>query len=193
MKSIFANNVLEVLATLFLNSEEAIHQSKIVHLSGLRVIQVQRALQRLREAELIEEYQQGKMVYYKLRNNHPVLIDLKNILYKTFLLAEPFKNAFNKFTQQIDCAFIYGSFANGTETGQSDIDLFIVGNFSLKKISSVITPIAKQLQREVNPVLYSKAEFISKVRAKEHFITSVMHSKKLWLVGEENELKKMVK
>ena len=105
MKSLFANNVLEVLAVLFLNREEAIHQSKIVTLSGLRVIQVQRALQRLSEAGLIEEYQQGNMVYYKLEQNQPILTDLKNILYKTILIAEPFKKAFDgevvevKFTQ----------------------------------------------------------------------------------------------
>jgi len=193
MKSLFANNVLEVLAILFLNREEAIHQSKIVTLSGLRVIQVQRALQRLSEAGLIEEYQQGNMVYYKLEKNQPILTDLKNILYKTILISEPFKKAFEKFTKQISIAFIYGSFAKGTETAESDIDLFVVGEVGLKQLSKLLSPIAKQLQREINPVIYPKAEFIIKVRKKDHFVTSVMHSRKLWLVGDDNELKKMVK
>lgn len=193
MKSLFANNVLEVLAALFLNQDEAIHQAKIVGLSGLRVIQVQRALQRLREAELIEEYQQGNMVYYKLEKNRSILIDLKNIIYKTVLIAEPFKKLFLELTEQIHFAFIYGSFAKGTEIAQSDIDLFIVGELSLKKLSTLLATISKQLQREINPVIYSKTEFIKKVTIKEHFITSVMRSKKLWLVGDANELEKMVK
>lgn len=193
MKSLFANNVLEVLAVLFLSREEAIHQSKIVTLSGLRVIQVQRALQRLREAGLIEEYQQGNMVYYKLEKNQPILTDLKNMLYKTILIVEPFKKAFEKFTKQINIAFIYGSFANGTEIAESDIDLFVIGGIGLKKLSSLLSPIAKQLQREINPVVYIKAEFIKKVKIKDHFVTSVMRSQKLWLVGDDNELKKMVK
>lgn len=55
MKSLFANNIQEVLAVLFLNQQEAVYQSKIAELSGLRRIQVQRALQRLLDEELIKE------------------------------------------------------------------------------------------------------------------------------------------
>lgn len=193
MKSLFANNVLEVLAILFSNQEEAVHQSKIAALSGLRLIQVQRALQRLHEAELIEEYQQGNMVYYKLEKNQPILTELKSILYKTILIAEPFKKAFMKLTGEINIAFIFGSFAYGTESAESDIDLFIVGKLGLKRLSSFLAPIAKQLQREINPALYSKTEFIKKVKTKEHFITNIIRSKKMWLIGDDNEIKKMVK
>ncbi len=178
MSLLFAPNIPDVLATLVLSHEEAIHQSKIIQLSGLRMIQVQRALQRLYKEGLIEEYKQGNMVYYKLCENHPLLPDLKNIRYKTILLAEPLKNALKACAEEINFAFIYGSFASGTEAAESDIDLFIVGKLGLKKISTLLSPVSKQLQREINPVVYSKAEFINKVSQKNHFISSVLESKK---------------
>lgn len=191
MKSLFAKNILDVLAVLFLNQEEAAHQSKIATLSGLRITQVQRALQRLCEEGLVEERKQGNMVYYKLYENHPLLPDLKNILYKTILIAEPLKKTFQSCANQIDYGFIYGSFASGTEAAESDIDLFIVGKLGLKKIATLLSPIAKQLQREINPVVYSKAEFLKKVSEKDHFVSSVLGSKKIWLIGGNDELRKM--
>lgn len=193
MKSLFANNILEVLAVLFLNQQEAIYQSKIAKVSGLRRIQVQRALHRLLDEGLIEEYKQGNMVCYRLQDSHPILPDLKKILYKTVLVAEPFKKAFENSIEQINIAFIYGSFASGTETADSDIDVFIVGKIGLKQVSKLLSPLAKQLQREINPVVYPKVEFVKKLESEDHFVTSVMSTQKLWLVGGENELRKMDK
>lgn len=194
METIFANNVIDVLAVLFLNRQELVHQSKIVNLTGLRIIQVQRALQRLLEEELVEEHKQGNMVCYKLCDTHPLLPDLKSILYKTVLIAEPFKNAFAGAIEQINLAFIYGSFASGTEMPDSDIDVLIVGQgIGLKQVSKLLSPIAKQLQREINPVVYSKSEFIKKLEAKDHFVTSVISAPKMWLVGDDSELEKMDK
>lgn len=193
MESIFANNVLKILAFLFLNRQELIHQSKISELTGLRRIQVQRALKRLLDEEIIKEYKQGNMVCYKLQEDHPLLPDLKNILYKTILIVEPFKKAFEDCAEKIDLAFIYGSFASGSETAESDIDVLIVGGLGLKEVSKYLSPVAKQLQREINPVVYSKAEFLKKIERKDHFLTSVMSSKKIWIIGDNNELRKMEK
>jgi len=193
MKAIFANNILEVLSVFFLLRGEEIHQAKIAESSGLRKLQVQRALQRLRDSELIEEHKQGSMVYYKLNEDHPALSDLKSIIYKMVLIADPLKQALSKIADAVDLVFVYGSFASGTESVESDIDLFIVGNVKLKKLSSVLAPVAEQLQREVNPVVYSNSEFIDKAKSKDHFISSVLNSEKMWLVGGDDELEEILK
>lgn len=191
MRLLFAQNVPDVLAVLILDPETAVHQSKIVETSGLQRKQVQRALQRLYEEGLIEQCKQGNMVYYKLCENHPLMPDLKSILYKTILLAEPLKAALKDYAEEINFAFIYGSIASGTETAESDIDLFIVGKLGLKKVSTLLSRISKQLQREINPVVYSKAEFIKEISQKDHFVSSVLESKKIWIIGGEDELREM--
>jgi len=63
----------------------------------------------------------------------------------------------------------------------------------LKKLSTILSPIAKQLHREINQVVYAKEEFISKGKSNDHFITSVLDSKRLWIIGDENGLREMVK
>jgi len=193
MESLFAQNVLEVLAVLFLHQEDLVHQSKIAQLTGLHRLQVQRAVQRLKVDSIIEEYHHGNMVCYTLNKSHPLYQELKNILYKTILIGEPFRKLFSDFTGAIDMAFIYGSYASGTELAESDIDLFIVGQMGLKEISKILTPLAKKLQKEINPVVCTKAEFSRKASSKDHFLMSVLNSKKLWIIGDENELGKIAK
>lgn len=193
MKSLFAKNVPEVLAIMFAHQGEAVHQSKIVEESGLRMIQVQRVLHRMQQEGLIEERKQGNMSYYLLVDSYPLLDELKSILYKTILITEPFKKALASQINKIDLAFIHGSFATGNEGSASDIDLFIVGDVSLKTLSKLLSPLSKNLQREVNPVIYTTHEFNNKVKEKDHFITSILRSKKMWLIGDSDDLEKMVK
>lgn len=188
MESLFAPNVLEVLAILFLHQDDLVHQSKIAQLTGLHRLQVQRALQRLKENTIIEEYQHGNMVCYTLNKNHPLYQDIKNILYKTILIAEPFRKVFSDYTKEIDMAFIYGSYANGIEVAESDIDLFIIGNLGLKDISKILMPLRNKLQKEINPIVYTRAEFSRKISLEDHFLMSILKVKKLWLIGDENEL-----
>jgi predicted nucleotidyltransferase len=191
MESLFAQNVLEVLAILFLEQEDMMHQSKIIQLTGLHRMQVQRALQRLKADKVIEEYRQGNMTFYTLNKNHPLFQDIKNIIYKTILIAEPFRTVLSSFSEKINMAFIYGSYASGTAASESDIDLLIIGKLGLKEISKLLMPIAKKLQKEINPVVYTKEEFEKKLLLKDHFLLSVLDSEKLWLIGDENDLRKI--
>jgi hypothetical protein len=45
-----------------------------------------------------------------------------------------------------------------------------------------------QLRREVNPSVFSVAEFCERAQSGEHFIASVLEDAKLLLIGDENEL-----
>ncbi len=184
---------MEVLAVLISHPTQELHQSMIAIESGLARIQVQRVLKRLESEGMVEEYQKGNMVCYRVNQSHPLMSDIKNILYKTIMLTQPLQHALENEKGNLDFAFVHGSFAKGTETPDSDIDLLIVGSVSLKSLSRLLAPVAKQLQREINPVVYSKNEFIEKVKAKDHFISTVMASKKLWLIGTDDEFTEMVK
>jgi predicted nucleotidyltransferase len=88
-------------------------------------------------------------------------------------------------------AFIFGSLAQGRETAQSDIDLFLVGELSLRETTKILGPVTAELGREFNPVLYSPEEFKKRARENHHFITEVIKGPKIWLIGNEAELAKL--
>ena len=58
--------------------------------------------------------------------------------------------------------------------------------------SKLLTGIEGKILREINPHVYSKEEFIEKVKAKDHFVSQVVAESKIFIIGNENELESMV-
>jgi predicted nucleotidyltransferase len=88
-------------------------------------------------------------------------------------------------------AFVFGSVANGTEDADSDIDLMVIGEISLSKVSSLLSTVGNRLGREINPHVMSSVEFCKRVREKDHFVTSVLATPKIFVEGSENVLEGM--
>ena len=88
-------------------------------------------------------------------------------------------------------ALIYGSAAKGETSKWSDIDVLVVGDVSFAEIGEKLIPAQKTLQREINPSVYSFAEFESKLKQKHHFLGSVLEDEYILLIGNEDELRRM--
>ena len=93
---------------------------------------------------------------------------------------------------RIRVAFVYGSIARQEEKAESDVDLMVVGRATFREVVTHLQAAQKKLGREVNPTVYSVAEFRRKRRAGNHFLTRVLESKKLFVLGDERELARMV-
>jgi predicted nucleotidyltransferase len=94
-------------------------------------------------------------------------------------------------TSRIAVAFIYGSVARREEDTESDIDLMVVGSASLEEILAQLSDVERGLGKTINPNVYSAAEFKSKLASGNHFLNAVMRSEKVFLIGAEDELRKM--
>ena len=90
--------------------------------------------------------------------------------------------------KDIDQAFIYGSFAKGEEREDSDIDLFIVGEINEDKLIEKIGKLERKLQREINYAIYGKKDFNKKKKEGNSFILNILQEKKIFLIGDGNEL-----
>lgn len=91
----------------------------------------------------------------------------------------------------IRCAFVFGSVAGDTAGADSDIDLMVIGSISLRKLSSLLSGLSDRLGREINPHVITAEDFSRRLRENDHFVTSVMDSEKIFVVGSPNELKTM--
>ena len=190
---LFANpSLAETLGLFLLNPEEEFYQSDIVKKTGHALMQVQRALKILEEIGLISSVKRGRMVYYKVVRTHPGFEDLKKLFFKTIGLGDSIRKGLMPFRSRIDAAFIFGSIARGNESIDSDIDLFIVADLTLRELSKALGPLSKDLQRELNPVLFSQDEFLKRISDKDHFMTEIVNTPKIWIIGDENEFKNMV-
>jgi len=192
LAELFPNPALvSVLSLFLLHPEEEFYQRNIAETTGNALLQVQRALKRIERAGLVTKTRRGNMVYYKADRMHPAFEDLKRVFLKTVALGDVLREALAPLADKVKLAFIFGSLAQGRETAQSDVDLFLVGELSLRETSKILGPVTSELGREFNPVVYPPEEFKIKARENHHFINEVIRGPKIWLIGNENELAKM--
>ena len=96
------------------------------------------------------------------------------------------------YKNEIDFAFIYGSLAKGEDTGRSDIDLFVIGHADYTELSDSLLSRENELGRPVNMFLLNPSEFKLKIKEKNHFVTRVLKSEKIFLRGFEDDIKRLV-
>lgn len=89
----------------------------------------------------------------------------------------------------VEIVFVFGSMASGRARPDSDLDLFVVGDIGLRKLTKLMSGISERLGREVNPHVMTREELSKKAQKGDHFLSNVLGSKKRFVVGTENELR----
>ena len=182
---------VEILKLFLFNPDNSFYQRQVSNLTNQSIRGVQRELENLQKIGLLKGTNQGNRIYYKVNKLCPIFEELKNILFKIAGIAEVLKR--NISGNRIKIAFIYGSYARGGEGFSSDIDLMVIGDISSKELSSMLSKPKKELMREINYAVFPAKEFIDRVRRKDHFLNSVLKDKKIFIIGDENELKAVIK
>jgi predicted nucleotidyltransferase len=110
---------------------------------------------------------------------------------KTIGVFSVLRSALHPLAKRILVAFVYGSVARGDETAQSDVDLTLVGKATLNEVLSRLSTVEKSIGRPINPTVYSGLEFKSKLASGNHFLNAVLKGQKVFLLGDEDELRKV--
>ena len=192
--ALFGETRQAVLGLLFGHPDERFYQNQIITALGLGSGAVQRELSRLTEAGILTRAVEGHQKYYQANKDCPIFEELRGLTRKTVGTPTIISEALSLIASKIKLAFIYGSVAKGSENKESDIDLMVVSDeIAVLQLSKALTKAQTELRREINPTLYSVEEFSSKIAAKHHFLTSVIRQPKVFLIGDEGELKGMAK
>ena len=179
------------LRILFGIDTPELYLREIQRRSGLAIETVRKEAINLEALELIVKRKDGNRSYFKANTKHPLYKEISQIVIKTSGLKEIIQQSLDN--KIISLAFIFGSIAQGNATAESDIDLFILGNVSLRKIVGYLKDASNALGREINPHVMSSDEFIKRTLAGDHFISQVLNSQKLMIIGSEDELAELVK
>ena len=135
---------------------------------------------------LLREVRDGNRVDYFANSDSPLYAPLLALVEKTSGPIALLKDAFAE--SAADFVFVYGSRARGTERADSDIDLFVIGNEGLRKVSSRVASVAERIDAEVNPYVISLAELKRRLAAGDHFLNEVVSSPKIFLKGDADGL-----
>jgi uncharacterized protein len=181
-----------ILGLLYEHPDTSFYYRQLAReLNGLSVGTIQRELDLLSQLGLIERSTVGKQVFYRANRSHPVFPELRALVAKTVGAIPILRSALAGLADPISVAFIFGSMARGEEKSESDIDLMVVGRATLEDVVSKLGSVESSLRRAVNPTVYSPSEFKAKLTSGNHFLNSVMRSDKVFLIGDEDELRRM--
>lgn len=179
------NNLFKIIEVLFSNKNLTYHD--ISKKANLSVMGVSKIITKLAIEGIVNVEKVGKSKIPKL------VLNKKNL--EVFILAEKFK--FNEFINKhknlegflltlkeiidSDFSLIFGSYASGEESTNSDLDLLIVSNKdnikNLNKAKSLI-------KLEVNPIFIKKKDFISEFRKGHRLYKEIINGKRIIVNGE---------
>lgn len=186
LSELFTSNTrAEVMRMLFNGLGEEHYLRDLEKLSSVKINSLHKEVKRLVSLDLLKVRQDGNRTYYSANQQHPIYPDLVSIVEKTVGLY--FELTKSLSDSAIRCAFIFGSFASGKEKAQSDIDLVIIGDLGMRRVSKLLSGLEERIGREINPHIFSEEEFKERIRSRDHFISSVMDHRVKVLIGNIDE------
>jgi predicted nucleotidyltransferase len=188
---LFGKTRQAVLALLYGRADSSFYTKQILDAVKIGRGTVQRELKNLTDTGIIIREVQGRQVYYRANARCPIFDELKNIVRKTFGMADVIRESLAPNADKIRVAFIFGSVARSTDDRRSDVDLMVVGKISFGDVVSLLTPAEQKLGREVNAVVYPVAEFRKKVKEDHHFVKTVLEEEKIFVMGDKDELRRL--
>jgi len=188
---LFGKTRQAVLALLYGRADSSFYTKQVLDAVKIGRGTVQRELKNLTDTGIIIREVQGRQVYYRANEKCPIFNELKSIVRKTFGVADVLRQSLIPEADKVQVAFIFGSVARSADDRRSDIDLMVVGKITFGDVVSLLKPAEEKVGREVNPVVYPVAEFKKKVKEDHHFVKTVLEDEKIFVIGDEGELRKL--
>jgi DNA-binding transcriptional ArsR family regulator len=179
----------EIFRLLFGPADGELHVREIERRSGLADATVRQELKRLTRLGVVEMRRDGNRTYYHANRQNPLYPDIRNMVIKTSGLADVLREALTH--PGVRLAFVFGSMASHNGKVSSDVDLMVIGTISFRQLGKLMSGVAMKLGREINPHVLTPEELMKRKRTREHFITTVLSEPRLFVIGNEDELKAM--
>lgn len=172
------------------NQDKEYHLREIARIINASPIYAAKELGNLEKVNLVKKLKKANLNIYSINKECVLLNELRQIFIKTDYFGELIKK---EIKDKAKYCFIYGSFAKGTETESSDIDLFIVSEIKEDEIIKIIQKLERIAKREINYVLWNKKTLNQRASKGHHLLKTIKKSKIIMLIGNENEFKKQIK
>jgi predicted nucleotidyltransferase len=190
LQALFSSKVrVKLLTHFFSHPDERFYARGLAKQMDEHYNAVWQELGNLERLGLLIGDQGANIKYYRLNPDFPLYPELKRIILKTTGLGQALRDALARLGR-VELAFIYGSVAAGEEDALSDVDLMLVGEVDLLKLSAVISQLEAQIGREINYLVLTSVELVQRVAKGEPFIQNILAEPKVMLMGTEDALRR---
>jgi predicted nucleotidyltransferase len=168
--------------------DSELHLRALQRETALGIRSLQTELARLTSMRLVRRIEDGVRIRYAANPSHPGWPALRTLIRSFVGVPEVLRIALVP-VGGIQAAFVFGSFARGTNTDASDVDVLVIGDDVPRDTLTRHTMEASMLLgREVNPLLYSASELAERARTGSRFMDEVLRGPKSWIIGGDQQL-----
>ena len=167
----------KVLSLLAKFSDQEFYEREVVRKLGIATGSANRALNELYSTGDITRRRKGKMYFYSIDYSNATLAEFKKMV--NIILIEPLVEGLKKMSSRV---VLYGSCALGTDTSESDMDLFVVSN-SKEDVSNAISGFTFPRGFEnthIQPVIRTPVELLEGGESERIFMEEVERGVVLW-------------
>ncbi len=167
----------KVLSFLAKFSDKEFYERQIARKIGIAYGSANRALNELHSTDAIKRRREGKMCFYSVDISNTTIIEFKKLV--NTILIESLIERLKDISSRI---VLYGSCAQGTDTSQSDLDLFIVSNDKEGVMEAISNFSFSQGFEDIHiqPVIKSPAELLEAGESEQAFLEEVERGIVLW-------------
>ena len=178
----------KVLGWLFSHPDERYFVRQLTGLLEQDSTNISRELARLEKLGILVSIREGRQKYYQANRKCIIFDELRGLAVKTTGIADVLHEALSPLAEQVAFTFVYGSIASGKATALSDIDLLVVGNVDEMALHRALSQAENRLGRTVNYTLMSQREFNERRSQKGDFLTRILSTPKIMIMGAIDEL-----
>ncbi len=190
LSTLITSKVRLRLVVLFLtHPEERFYQKQLIRDLHMSSAQLQQELRRLEDAGFLISSRESNTRYFSVNKASPIYPELKSIAFKTVGLADFLRDSLAEIGP-VEIALIYGSVAKNVERMRSDVDLLVIGDIDTDALHEAIDAAEAAIGREINPTVYTRSEWDGRVKIGQAFVTDILAGPKIFLIGDEDELRR---
>ena len=172
-----------ILTLYFSHPEKKYYLRQLEKILHFPVQNIRRELINLEKNSIFKREKSGNQVFYFLNRKSPIYSDIRNIISKTIGIENQIRESLSGING-IKKAFIFGSFADGTQDTLSDIDIIITGDIDEDVLIEKISRLENKFEREINYHIYSEKEFRERRNEENSFISKILTKPVIFLIGE---------
>ena len=161
MEDLFAGLIssktrIKLLVRFFFNPMTRAYLRELAKEFNVSTNAVREELNQLTKTNLLKSEKNGRNVYYKANQEHPLFPELKSMVSKVIGLDRVIEGIVNRLGD-LECAYVIGDYAEGKDTGI--IDLILVGNINDHHLADLSRKTERYMQRKIRTLVLSREEY----------------------------------
>lgn len=173
-KHIISTNTQKILSYLLNNPNKPFYERDIARKSNISFGSANKLLNQLYKDGVLNRKEQGRMFFYSINMSNVYVKELKVL--NNLLFLEPLVEKLKPITYKIT---LFGSWADGTDTEASDIDIFIVAAKS-NEVSALINKFSQKSMKKIQAVIKTPEDMLNIDDRDAVFMKKVQEGKILW-------------